>query len=105
MIERIKTILALSNMTETQFAKRLGVTQSSLNRIMRGATEINYKLVNAILTEFKDISAEWFMRGTGDMMLVNNNHDKRMDSLVDVIAMQQETIQNLLEKIKQLKNQ
>ncbi len=72
---------------------------------MRGATEINYKLVNAILTEFKDISAEWFMRGTGDMMLVNNNHDKRMDSLVDVIAMQQETIQNLLEKIKQLKNQ
>lgn len=63
MIGRIKAVLAYSNMTETQFAKRLGVTQSSLNRTMRGATEISFKLVNAILTEFDEISAEWLMRG------------------------------------------
>lgn len=72
MIRRIKAVLAYSNMTETQFAKRLGVTQSSLNRTMRGATEINFKLINAILTEFDEISAEWLMRGTGTMLAEDN---------------------------------
>lgn len=107
MISRIKAVLAYSNMTETQFAKRLGVTQSSLNRVMRGATEISFKLVNAILTEFDEISAEWLMRGVGTMLAEDNSaaYNKRVDRLVDVIAMQQETINNLTEKINQLKNQ
>lgn len=94
-------------MTETQFAKRLGVTQSSLNRVMRGATEISFKLVNALLTEFNEISAEWLIRGTGTMLSDDNKAagTKRIDSLIDVVTMQQETIKNLQEKIKQLQNQ
>lgn len=107
MISRIKAVLAYSNMTETQFAKRLGVTQSSLNRVMRGATEISFKLVNAILTEFNEISAEWLIRGTGTMLSDDNKAavTKRIDSMIDVVTMQQETIKNLQEKIKQLQNQ
>ena len=107
MISRIKAVLAYSNMTETQFAKRLGVTQSSLNRTMRGATEIQFKLINAILTEFDEISAEWLMRGEGPMLAGDNAaaYNKRRDGLVDVVAMQQEIIKNLQEKIKQLQNQ
>lgn len=107
MISRIKAVLAYSNMTETQFAKRLGVTQSSLNRVMRGATEISFKLVNALLTEFNEISAEWLIRGTGTMLSDDNKAavTKRIDSLIDVVTMQQETIKNLQEKIKQLQNQ
>ncbi len=99
-------MLAYSNMTETQFAKRLGITQSSLNRTMRGATEISYKLVNAILTEFDEISAEWLMRGEGTMLAEENTaaYNKRIEGLVDVVAMQQEIIKNLQEKIKQLQN-
>ena len=106
MIGRIKAVLAYSNMTETQFAKRLGITQSSLNRTMRGATEISYKLVNAILTEFDEISAEWLMRGEGTMLADENTaaYNKRLEGLVDVVAMQQEIIKNLQEKIKQLQN-
>ena len=34
-----------------------------------------------------------------------NGSWKRLDNLVDVISMQQETIRNLQEKIKQLQNQ
>lgn len=107
MISRIKAVLAYSNMTETQFAKRLGVTQSSLNRVMRGATEISFKLVYALLTEFNEISAEWLIRGTGTMLSDDNRAavTKRIDSLIDVVTMQQETIKNLQEKIKQLQNQ
>lgn len=94
-------------MTETQFAKRLGITQSSLNRVMRGATEITFRIVYAILTEFNEISAEWLMRGNGTMLAedISAEHNKRVDNLIDVISMQQETIRNLQEKIKQLQNQ
>lgn len=104
MKDRIKAVIAMSNLSETQFAKKLGITQSSINRVKRGATENCFKVINAILTEYKDISAEWLLRGNGDMMLSNNTNDKKINSLTDVIAMQQETIQNLIEKIKQLKN-
>lgn len=107
MINRIKAVLAYTNMSEAQFAKRLEVTQSMLNRTMRGATEVSYKLLNSILTNFKNISAEWLMRGEGSMLIGDDKaaQDKRIEKLVDVIAMQQEVIQNLQDKIKQLQNQ
>lgn len=107
MVHRIKAVLAFSNMSETQFAKKLDITQSSLNRVMRGATEVTYKIVNSILTNFNEISAEWLMRGTGSMLTtdVQADYTKRLNNLIDVISMQQETIKNLQDKIKQLQSQ
>ena len=107
MITRIKTVLAYSNMTETQFAKKIGVTQSAFNRVIRGATGITLNIINSILINFNDISAEWLMRGDGNMLKgeTQAENDRRLDNLIDVIAMQQETIRNLQDKIKQLQNQ
>jgi hypothetical protein len=47
------------------------------------------------------------MRGDGNMLKgeTQAENDRRLDNLVDVISMQQETIRNLQEKIKQLQNQ
>lgn len=105
MINRIKAVVAWSNLTETQFAKKIGVTQSSLNRTLRGATEIPFKVVSSILANFDEVSAEWLMRGRGEMIEsdIMSDYNKKLDNLIDVIAMQQETIKNLQEKIKQLK--
>ena len=105
MINRIKAVVAWSNLTETQFAKKIGVTQSSLNRTLRGATEIPFKVVSSILANFDGVSAEWLMRGRGEMIEsdIMSDYNKKLDNLIDVIAMQQETIKNLQEKIKQLK--
>lgn len=105
MIERIKQLIALSGATDASFAKKINVAQGTLWRQMNGTRKMSLETVMAILEAYPDVDSNWLLRGTGDMMLVNNSNDKRMDSLVDVIAMQQETIQNLLEKIKQLKNQ
>lgn len=105
MIGRIKQLKDLSGLSETAFAKKIGVTQNTLWSQLNGARKLSLETAMAILEAYPDVDSNWLLRGTGDMMLLNNNQDKRMDSLVDVIAMQQETIQNLLEKIKQLKNQ
>lgn len=47
------------------------------------------------------------MRGEGEMLngKIDDAQKKRISGLVDVVAMQQEIIKNLQEKIKQLQNQ
>ena len=59
----------------------------------------------AIIENIPDVSTEWLLRGTGEMMKGNDAQDKRIENLIDVISMQQETIRNLQDKIKQLQNQ
>lgn len=105
MIDRIRQILSISGLSETQFAKKIGVPQNTLWRQLNDRSrKLSLETVLAVLNTFKDIDSNWLLRGEGDMLLVNSNQDKRMDSLVDVIAMQQEVIKNLQDKIKQLQN-
>lgn len=104
MIDRIRQIIKISTLSETAFAKKIGVTQNTLWSQLNGARKLSLDTVLAILNTFKDIDPNWLLRGEGDMLLVNSSQDKRMDSLVDVIAMQQEVIKNLQDKIKQLQN-
>lgn len=105
MIDRIRQILSISGLSETQFAKKIGVPQNTLWRQLNDRSrKLSLETVLAVLNTFKDIDSNWLLRGEGDMLLVNSSQDKRMDSLVDVIAMQQEVIKNLQDKIKQLQN-
>jgi hypothetical protein len=72
---------------------------------LNGKRKLSLESVLAILNSYPELSAEWLMRGTGDMTKGNDAQEKRLDNLVDVISMQQETIRNLQDKIKQLQNQ
>lgn len=66
--ERIKKILSLSNLSETSFAGLLGMTQATVNRQLKGVSQISYELIDAILRQFPDVSAEWLLRGDGEML-------------------------------------
>ncbi len=92
-------------MKPTSFAAKIGVQQMTLWTQLNGKRKISLETVRAILDTFPEVSAEWLMRGTGTMSRSNDDQDKRIGNLVDVIAMQQETIRNLQDKIKQLQNQ
>lgn len=92
-------------MNPTSFAAKIGVQQRTLWNQLNGQRKLSLETVEAIIENFPEISAEWLMRGTGEMKKGNDAQIKRIDNLVDVIAMQQETIRNLQEKIKQLQNQ
>ena len=59
----------------------------------------------AIAETFPEIDGNWLLRGNGSMLTDNSAQEKRLDNLIDVISMQQETVRNLQEKIKQLQNQ
>lgn len=68
VIERIDTLMRHYKMSETAFAREIGVGQATLNNYTTGKREVGYKFVNKLLQRFPNVSAEWFMRGVGNMM-------------------------------------
>ena len=102
MVNRISKIIESTGLNPTSFAAKIGVQQRTLWNQLNGQRKLSLETVVAIIENLPDISAEWLMRGTGDMMKGNDAQDKRIENLIDVISMQQETIRNLQDKIKQL---
>ena len=105
MLNRITKLIESTGLNPTSFAAKIGVQQKTLWGQLNGRRKLSLDTVEAILDTFPDISAEWLMRGTGSMNKGDEEQEKRIANLIDVISMQQETIRNLLDKIKQLQNQ
>jgi plasmid maintenance system antidote protein VapI len=105
MVNRITKLIESTGLNPTSFAAKIGVQQMTLWGQLNGKRKLSLESVLAILNSYPELSAEWLMRGTGDMTKGNDAQEKRLDNLVDVISMQQETIRNLQDKIKQLQNQ
>ena len=80
---------------------------------MKGINALNLSCVCAVLGTFPDISAEWLMRGEGQMLSSANlsKDTERIGKLVDTINLLQDTInekdktiQLISEQLQQLKN-
>ena len=103
--ERLKAVIAYSGLSDTAFAKKIGVQQMTLWRQINGARKVSLETIMAVADAFPEVDANWLLRGGGSMLANNEAQEKRIDNLIDVISMQQETIKNLQEKIKSLQNQ
>lgn len=74
--KRLKEVLSYYCVSENALADGNSATQKRLNRQLRGAV-ITVDTLMLILDRFKDVSAEWLMRGTGTMIMApvdNSNH-------------------------------
>lgn len=94
--ERIREIISLYRLSDRQFAIKIGVTQSVIGSMFQKGTEPSAKVIKLTLSTFEDISAEWLLRGKGEMLLSNNQlkdeNTERISRLVDTIATLQGTI-------------
>lgn len=68
IVQRVREIIDKYGLSVTSLAKKIGVVQVTLNRQLTGDSAISLETVNAILYYYKEISAEWLMRGDGDMI-------------------------------------
>lgn len=103
--ERLKAVIAYSGLKDATFAKRIGMQQITLWRQLNDQRKVSLETILAVADEFPEIDANWLLRGSGSMLANNDAQEKRIDNLIDVISMQQDTIKNLQEKIKSLQNQ
>jgi len=57
----LSEILADKNLTQTQFATRIGVKQSQVSEWIKGKAKPGYDNIHAILVAFESISAEYLL--------------------------------------------
>lgn len=68
MIERVKKVIEQKSKSVREFSLMIGVKQVTLNQQILGSRSLSLDTVVAILNSFEDISAEWLLRGKGDML-------------------------------------
>ncbi len=105
MVERLKQIISHFGISDRQFALSCGIAQNTLSRQLNGARELSLTTVYTVLSCYPEISAEWLLRGTGEMLLTSEQPTEakdRMNKLIDTIAFQQDTINNLQRRINEL---
>ena len=110
---RIREFINYLDITDSAFAKKIGVTQSVIASMFLRGTEPSAKVISSVLAVFDDISAEWLLRGKGEMLISANQskdeNTERISRLVDTIATlqgtineQSKTIQAIQEKERRL---
>lgn len=67
ILQRIRAILDDKSISVNALAKQIKVAQATLNPQLRGDRALSSHIVELILNEFPDVSAEWIMRGKGSM--------------------------------------
>ncbi len=107
MVERIKELIAYTGLSDRAFALKCGLKQNTFSRQLNGLNEVSTQTALSILSTFPEISAEWLLRGNGEMLLTSeqptaSNENDRLSKLIDTIAFQQDTINNLHGRIKEL---
>ncbi len=114
MIDRIKTLISYLGLSTRAFAINCGLRQNTLSNQLNGMRELSLLTVHSILVNYSNVSAEWLMRGNGDMFITDQPdiNGERLLKLVDTIATLQDaikdkanTIQKLQEHINKLESQ
>lgn len=102
--EKIREIISHYKLSDRQFAIRIGVNQSVIGSMFQKGTEPSAKVIRLTLDAFPEISAEWFLRDSGNM-LIGNKEIERINKLVDTINLLQDTINEKNATIALLKEQ
>ena len=115
ILTRLKEIVAYGGMSIRALAIRSGIPQKTLDNQIKGLRGISIETVVSILQAYPEISAEWLLRGNGEMLIRKEDNSEdiaRINGLVDTITTlndalksKSETIAMLKERITQLEKQ
>lgn len=72
ILQRVNSIIENSDKTKNFVANEIGMSSTTVWRQLKGEQALSAKLVEGLLTVFPDVSAEWLLRGKGDMYEVNS---------------------------------
>lgn len=73
IIQRIKLILEEKNLSENAFSLYCDISRAALNTAINRNTDLKFSTIAKILAAFPDVSAEWLMRGEGEMIRIKND--------------------------------
>jgi hypothetical protein len=65
--QRIKEVLQKNDLSVTAFSKEAGLPQATVNRQLMEDNKVSLSTIKSFLKRFPKVSAEWLLRGVGDM--------------------------------------
>ncbi|TGE16388.1 helix-turn-helix domain-containing protein [Hymenobacter elongatus] len=68
MVERIRTLLQIWQLTPTQFADAIGVARPIVSHILSGRNKPSLEVVQKIIGAYPDLSLPWLLSGTSPML-------------------------------------
>lgn len=68
MVERIRLLLEVRQLTPTQFADAIGIARPIVSHILSGRNKPSLEVVQRILAAMPDLSMPWLLNGTGPML-------------------------------------
>lgn len=71
VLQRVNYVIDNFGKTKNHFANEIGMSGTTVWRQLKGEQALSSKLIEGILTAYPDVSAEWLLRGTGDIRLGN----------------------------------
>lgn len=111
MIQRLKQITKTKAGSVKKLAEALGISENTIEGYMRGKNKVALNFIVDVLRTYPDISAEWLLRGEGDMYRNANsgnvnNYEINSHSTVhkgDVSDSYNNTSADLQQEVKTLK--
>lgn len=108
--QRIKDILKFKNISMTSFSRGDSALQLRLSRQLNRNSSISLDTISIILDRFPDVSAEWLLRGKGEMLIASTAPDgvqkikadttskmiEEENGYLKVVKLQQEQIATLI---------
>ena len=77
---RVREVLAEYQSNPTQLSRQFSVNQKTLNSQINDVTTLSVSTILLILKAFPDVSAEWLLRGTGNMKIQEVKNDNRISA-------------------------
>ena len=102
ILTRLKEIVAYSGMSIRALAIRSGIPQKTLDNQIKGLRGISIETVVSILQAYPEISAEWLLRGNGEMLIRKEDNSEdiaRIRGLVDTITTLNDALRSKSETI------
>jgi len=78
--QRLTEFMSKVGYTNYRLANEIGMNQTTIGRQLKGEQALSSKLLDGILTAFPDLSAEWLMRGNGEMLLSGEKEESDGDT-------------------------
>lgn len=67
--DRVLQLFKANRISVRAMAQKIGMAQKNLNNQVSGEVSLSMHTLLLILSTFPNVSAEWLLRGTGDMFL------------------------------------
>ena len=67
ILKRLNEFRAKENLSVNAFSKAIGMGQATVNNYFIGNRKLSFELIDKTLAAFPNLSAEWLLRGIGNM--------------------------------------